>query len=90
MRALKLRVKDTRTYTGDANMLYQIREDGEKLVWYYIDRILELDPDALVIPRCGQCHLTDVTPKDAEEITGLYMPAALDRLWELVHESEAV
>jgi hypothetical protein len=39
------------------------------------------------IERTGGMKLEPVLPEEAEAITGLHMPAAMDRLRELVHES---
>lgn len=35
----------------------------------------------------GQLNNREIRPDEAEAITGLHMPAAMDRLRELVHES---
>lgn len=67
---------------------YGISEDKiGRLVW----RILLGDeatiPGQFVIKECGSLVATTVTEEQAEIITGLHSPAAMDRLRELLHES---
>jgi len=71
---------------------YTIREnhvDGV-LEWFWLQACPDRDPTALVMPRANYYHATAVTDEDAETITGMWMPAAMDRLREMVHESEGV
>jgi len=93
MRALRLRVKNTAgQWLGVGPVvLYTICEDSDgTLVWNYLgpDTVGDLE-GTVTIPRCGHCSDTDVESGEAEALTGLFMPAAMDRLRELVHESEA-
>lgn len=72
--------------------LYWIYEDEQgRLRWYY-DTLENacVQPDGTtvyVLDMAGYLSYTDVTEKDAEIITGLHMPAAMDRLRELVQEA---
>lgn len=68
---------------------YSVRElpDG-RLAWEYHGRVWNGErTDLLVLPRGGSMTDKEVSGDEAEILTGLHMPAAMDRLRELVHES---
>lgn len=76
--------------TGPSRWHYYVVERAGVLVWqhHYVD--LEHRPprdQCLVLLRAGRIHDEEVSPEEAEVVTGLYMPAAMDRLRELVHDS---
>lgn len=56
---------------------YEIREIGDELMWKILTQTGELSRDSWRL----------VDGPDAEALTDLHMPAAMDRLRELVHES---
>jgi hypothetical protein len=69
-------------------LIIESLEEEECLIWIHIKDMNKLGTtDAVVIKRVNYMHDSPVNPQEAEAITGLAVPAALDRLRELVHES---
>ncbi len=73
----------------ESNPDYGLNTRPGDLVWRYGDGGVEVPAGDTVyaLSRCGDMCLYAVLPEEAEAITGLHYPAAMDRLRELVHES---
>lgn len=72
-------------------MVYQIHENRiGQLVWYQTSDPRTVPAFTIKCKRWGNMVGTLVTPEEAEAITGLHSPVAMDRLRELVHESPTV
>lgn len=84
--------KNSACCPADMVCYYRIYEsDDGTLKWLYLrHHRTEYVDGAEKIPvkgKCGGMSGDAVTGEEAEEITGLHMPAAMDRLRELAHES---
>ncbi len=78
--------------TGDETWVYGVIEhENGSLIWSDATYLGIRRRKILRLKRCGNMWHTEVTTDEAILLTGVNHPmAALDRLRELIHESEVV